>query len=177
MLSREEVRRLLTAVYEPRFRVILQLIYACGLRGARRSCVRDIHAAQSRIHIRQAKGGKDRYVPSLTTMLNSLREFWKTHRHPKPGLSSRGSRLARTGDATFGWSRPKIFIRQRLHHARDGGGCGGRAITPINFPVPSRRSLGVPKPAACGRRGCDRAATVPGRAPYHRRHCAAPRFG
>jgi integrase len=45
-------------------------------------------------------------VPLLTTMLNSLREFWKTHRHPKPGLSSRGSRLARTGDATFGWSRP-----------------------------------------------------------------------
>jgi hypothetical protein len=65
-----------------------------------------IHAAQSRIHIRQAKGGKDRYVPLLTTMLTSLREFWKTHRHPKPGLSSRGSRLAQTGEATFGWSRP-----------------------------------------------------------------------
>jgi integrase len=106
VLSREEVRRLLAAVYEPRFRVILQLIYACGLQGRGGLCVRDIHASQSCIHIREAKGGKDRYVPLPATMLTSLREFWKTHRHPKPGLSSRGSRLARTGDAMFGWSRP-----------------------------------------------------------------------
>ena len=85
VLSREEVRRVLAAVHEPRFRVILQLIYACGLRvgEAASLCVRDIHAAESRIHIREAKGGKDRYVPLSVTMLTSLREFWKTHRHPK----------------------------------------------------------------------------------------------
>jgi site-specific recombinase XerD len=51
VLSREEVRRLLAAVYEPRFRVILELIYACGLRVGEAAglCVRDIHAAESRI--------------------------------------------------------------------------------------------------------------------------------
>ena len=85
VLSREEVRRLLSEVHESRFRVILQLIYSCGLRVGEAVSLRvgDIHAAESRIHIREAKGGKDRYVPLPATMLASLREFWKTHRHPQ----------------------------------------------------------------------------------------------
>jgi integrase/recombinase XerD len=54
-------------------------------------------------------------VPLPATMLTSLREFWKTHRHPKAGLSSRGSRLARTGDATFGWSGQAMSISSIQH--------------------------------------------------------------
>jgi site-specific recombinase XerD len=74
-----------------RFRVILQLLYACGLRvgEAVKLCVHDVHAEQKRLHIREAKGGKDRYVPLADSMLQGLRGFWKTHRHPKlvfPGV-------------------------------------------------------------------------------------------
>ena len=85
VLSREEVRRLLSEVHESRFRVILQLIYSCGLRVGEAVSLRvgDIHAAEQRIHIREAKGGKDRYVPLPPRMLAALREFWKTHRHPQ----------------------------------------------------------------------------------------------
>jgi len=63
VLSREEVRRLLSEVHEPRFRVILRLIYSCGLQVGEAVSLRvgDIHAAEQRIHIREAKGGKDRY--------------------------------------------------------------------------------------------------------------------
>ena len=91
VLSREEVRRLLGAVKELRFRVVLQLLYACGLRvgEAVKLCVQDIHAEQQRIHVREAKGGRDRYVPLADSMLAGLRAYWKTHRHPRllfPGV-------------------------------------------------------------------------------------------
>jgi integrase/recombinase XerD len=85
VLSREEVRRVLGVLKEERFRVVLQLIYSCGLRvgEAVKLEVRDIHSAQHRLHIRQAKGGKDRSVPLAEAMLATLRNFWKSHRHPK----------------------------------------------------------------------------------------------
>ncbi len=85
VLSREEVRRLLGVLKEERFRVILQLIYSCGLRvgEAVKLEVRDVHSGQRRLHIREAKGGKDRYVPLAEPMLATLRSFWKTHRHPR----------------------------------------------------------------------------------------------
>jgi integrase len=110
VLSREEVRRLLAGLHEPRFRVILQLIYSCGLRVGEAAglCVCDIHAAESRIHIREAKGGKDRYVPLPATMLASLREFGKTHRHPKlvfPAVG-RGWRERATPESALSSSKP-----------------------------------------------------------------------
>jgi integrase/recombinase XerD len=91
VLSREEVRRLIGVLKEERFRVIVQLIYSCGLRigEAVKLEVRDIHGAEHRLHIREAKGGKDRYVPLAEPMLGTLRKFWKTHRHPRllfPGV-------------------------------------------------------------------------------------------
>lgn len=106
VLSREEVRRLFHAVQELRFRIILQLIYACGLRvgEAVKLCVHDIQGGQKRIHIREAKGGKDRYVPLADSMLQGLRGFWKTHRHPRlvfPGVG-RGWRERATGRSATG---------------------------------------------------------------------------
>jgi len=91
VLSREEVRRIIGVLQEERFRVVLQLIYSCGLRvGEAVSLqVTDIHSAQHRLHIREAKGGKDRYVPLAEAMLAPLRGFWKSHRHPRllfPGV-------------------------------------------------------------------------------------------
>ena len=91
VLTREEVRRVLGAVREPRFRVAFELIYSCGLRVGElvKLEVRDIQSAQGRIHVREAKGGKDRMVPLAPWMLARLREFWRSHRHPRlvfPGV-------------------------------------------------------------------------------------------
>ena len=54
VLTREEVRRVLGAVREERFRVAFELIYGCGLRVGElvKLEVRDIHGAQGRIHLR-----------------------------------------------------------------------------------------------------------------------------
>ena len=87
VLSRAEVQKVLGVVREPRFAVCLRLMYYCGLRvGEAVSLeVGDILGRQSppRLHIRNAKGGKDRYVPLALAMLKELRAWWRTHGNPK----------------------------------------------------------------------------------------------
>jgi integrase/recombinase XerD len=85
VLMREEVRQILTQVTEPRFAVPLRLIYMCGLRLS--EClhieVHDIRRGEQRLHIREGKGGKDRYVPLPQAALDDLTRWWKWHRHPR----------------------------------------------------------------------------------------------
>jgi integrase/recombinase XerD len=85
VLSRPEVRRLFAAVREERFRIVLRLLYACGLRigEAVKLTIADIRQEGQMIFIRGAKGGKDRYVPLPKGMLFELRAWWKQHRHPR----------------------------------------------------------------------------------------------
>jgi integrase/recombinase XerD len=87
VLAREEVQRLLTSVRELRFATCLRLMYYCGLRISEAVSleVRDILGRENppRLHIRNAKGGKDRYVPLAPAMLEELRGWWRTHRNAK----------------------------------------------------------------------------------------------
>jgi site-specific recombinase XerD len=96
VLSRQEVAQVLGVVQQPRFTACLRLIYHCGLRvgEAVHVQVQDIHGRENppRLHVRNGKGGKDRFVPLATPMVQELRAFWKTHRHPRwlfpaPGCS------------------------------------------------------------------------------------------
>jgi integrase/recombinase XerD len=87
VLSREEVQRVLETVREPRFATCLRLMYHCGLRvGEAVSLeVKDILGRQNppRLHLRNTKGGKDRYVPLAPAMVAELRVWWRTHENPK----------------------------------------------------------------------------------------------
>lgn len=90
VLTRAEVARLFAALRQPRFRTLFRLIYACGLRIGEAVTleVRDLREA-GRIHLREAKGNKERCVPLPEAMREELRAFWKTHRHPRwifPGV-------------------------------------------------------------------------------------------
>ena len=84
VMSRQEIASILGCLQEPRFKTCLTLIYHCGLRvgEAVRIQVRDLDKASLRLHVRDAKGGKDRYVPITARMLQELRTYWKTHRNP-----------------------------------------------------------------------------------------------
>jgi integrase/recombinase XerD len=87
VLARSEVAALLGALREPRFRTCLRLMYHCGLRVGETVAieVRDIHGKETppRLHIRNGKGGKDRYVPAAPAMIAELRDWWRAHRNPK----------------------------------------------------------------------------------------------
>lgn len=85
VLTRAEVKRILAEVKEPRFLVPLIVIYLCGLRLS--EClhieISDIHRAEKRLHIRQGKGCKDRYVPLPDGALGELERWYVFHRHPR----------------------------------------------------------------------------------------------
>ena len=81
VLSMQEVGRLLGCVHYLRYRVCLTTIYACGLRLQEGTYlqVKDIDGERKMLHIRQGKGGRDRYVPVPEAALLMLRDYWRTH--------------------------------------------------------------------------------------------------
>ncbi len=87
VLSRAEVQAVLAAVCEARFRTSLRLMYHCGLRVGETVAieVKDIHGRNDppRLHIRNGKGGKDRYVPIAPAMVEELRQWWRAHQNSK----------------------------------------------------------------------------------------------
>lgn len=79
ILSPGEVARIIKATTNLKHRTILIIIYGAGLRASEVGslAVKDIDSERSVIHIRQGKGGKDRYVMLSPFMLRSLRVYWK----------------------------------------------------------------------------------------------------
>ena len=84
VLTREEVRHVLTNIHVLRHRTCLTLIYSCGLRlrEATHLKVNQVDSKRMVIHIQQAKGKLDRYVPLPKSTLLIIREHYKTHRNP-----------------------------------------------------------------------------------------------
>ncbi len=73
------------------YRVFFFTLYSLGLRLGEglRLQVDDIDAVRQRVHIRNAKGNKDRLVPLPLNTLTVLRQFWKLHQHPAFIFSNR----------------------------------------------------------------------------------------
>lgn len=84
VLSRAEVQRVLQAVRRPLYRICLTTIYSCGLRLKEGTTlqVTDIDRFRMLVHVRHAKGDKDRYVPLPRRTLELLEGLWRSHQHP-----------------------------------------------------------------------------------------------
>ena len=82
VLSREEVKKLITVTSNLKHKVILLLIYSAGLRLGELLNLRigDIDSGRMKIHVRQAKGKKDRYVVLSEKLLPLLREYYGKYR-------------------------------------------------------------------------------------------------
>lgn len=80
----EEVGQLFRATRVVSYRVLYFTLYSLGLRLGEglRLQVGDIDASRQRVHIRNAKGNKDRLVPLPAVTLATLRRFWQLHRNP-----------------------------------------------------------------------------------------------
>jgi len=80
----EEAKRLFTQTRIPSYRVFFFTVYSLGLRLGEglRLQVRDIDSGYRRVHIRNSKGNKDRFVPLPDATLELLRHFWRMHRNP-----------------------------------------------------------------------------------------------
>jgi len=84
VLSIDEVRQLIGAVRELRYRTYFSTVYSLGLRRNEglHLQVRDIDSARMLVHVHRGKGAKDRFVPLPARTLALLREYWVTHRNP-----------------------------------------------------------------------------------------------
>jgi site-specific recombinase XerD len=82
VLGPDEVRRLFDAVSDPFYRMVLQAAYAAGLRVSEVVRLRtgDIDSQRMVLHIRCAKGRKDRLVPLSPLLLERLRQHWRQYR-------------------------------------------------------------------------------------------------
>jgi integrase/recombinase XerD len=85
VLSREEVRRILSRVRTKHNHAFLSTVYACGLRlqEAQHLEGSDIDSQRMMIHVHRGKGAKDRFVPLPRATLTILRDHWRRHRHPR----------------------------------------------------------------------------------------------
>ena len=85
VLTLEEVDQIMAAFEKFRYRVCLFTIYSMGLRLTEGTNLRvsDIDSARKLVHIRSAKGNKDRMVPLPSQTYHLLRRYWVTHRNPK----------------------------------------------------------------------------------------------
>jgi site-specific recombinase XerD len=82
VLTEGEVRRVLHRVHHAVYRTVLTLAYGCGLRlgEALRVEIGDIDGERGRLHVRNAKGNKDRYALLPLRLHSVLRQFWIDHR-------------------------------------------------------------------------------------------------
>ena len=84
ILTTQEAHQLFQSTRKLSYRVFFFTLYSMGLRLGEglRLQVGDIDAERLRVHIRNAKGNKDRLVPLPLNALQVLRQFWKLHQHP-----------------------------------------------------------------------------------------------
>lgn len=84
IITVDEARQLFSATRTLSYKVFFFTLYSLGLRLGEglRLQVADIDAERQRVHIRDAKGNKDRLVPLPSATLDLLRRFWQVHRNP-----------------------------------------------------------------------------------------------
>lgn len=82
ILSQEEVKQLLTNVKNIKHKTVLSLVYACGMRigEALALKINAIDSVRGFIHIKHAKGAKDRYVPLSDKTLILLRQYYRLYK-------------------------------------------------------------------------------------------------
>jgi site-specific recombinase XerD len=115
IVTLEEAARLFQATHKLSYKVFYFTVYSLGLRlgeGLRLE-VGDIDATRQRVHIRDAKGNKDRLVPLPDSTLAVLRRFWSVHRNPVLLFPNRKSGLKGSGYATTPLDRGGVQITMR----------------------------------------------------------------
>jgi site-specific recombinase XerD len=111
----EEATQLFSSTEKLSYRVFFFTLYSLGLRLGEglRLQVGDIDAARQRVHIRDAKGNKDRLVPLPDATRDVLRRFWSVHRNPVLLFPNRRSGLKAAHSASTPLHRGGVQVTLR----------------------------------------------------------------
>lgn len=128
VLSKEEVSAILSSIKNDKHRLMIALIYACGLRRSELLNLKlnDIDSSRNMLWVRQSKGKKDRMVPLPDSLLNQLRTYYKVNKpstyvfeSPTPGerysASSLQQILARAASKSGIASRKQVTLHTLRH--------------------------------------------------------------
>ncbi len=82
VLSKEEVKAILNALVNIKHKMMLSLIYSCGLRCGELIALQPVHIDSKRniINLKNAKGKKDRIVPLSPKILEMLRAYYLVYK-------------------------------------------------------------------------------------------------
>ena len=77
VLSKEEIKLLLKTPTLLKHRILMALLYDCGLRclEVRSLQIKDIDLGRRMVHVRQSKGKKDRYVPIGKILADGIKKY------------------------------------------------------------------------------------------------------
>jgi site-specific recombinase XerD len=110
------------------YRVFFFALYSLGLRLGEGLAltVGDIDAERMRVHVRDAKGNRDRLVPLPQQTLRVLRDYWRVHQHPQLLFPNRAGGLRGAKAATSPLDRGGV--QRALHQV--AAGCGLKKTSP-----------------------------------------------
>ena len=82
VLSKEEIKLILNAHSNIKHKMMLSLIYSCGLRRGELLALQPVHIDSKRniVLLKNAKGKKDRIAPLSPKILDMLREYYKMYK-------------------------------------------------------------------------------------------------
>jgi site-specific recombinase XerD len=117
VLTKQEVSRILSAVSNIKHRVILMIVYSAGLRVSEvvKLKVEDIDSQRKLIHIKGAKGRKDRYTLLSDMALQALRQYYTEYRPQGwifPGAKAGRHVATRTVQAIFEQAKKEARIKK-----------------------------------------------------------------
>ncbi|AFS79478.1 phage integrase family protein [Gottschalkia acidurici 9a] len=119
ILSQEEVTRILNVVENHKHKVLLSLVYSAGLRVSElvRLKIEDIDSIRMLIHVRDAKGKKDRYTLLSEKALIVLRDYYRRYT-PKEwlfeGLDKHQHLTERSAQRVFEKACDKVGIKKNV---------------------------------------------------------------
>lgn len=124
ILSKEEVVRLFKNTNNLKHLTILKTIYALGLRRSEvlNLKISDIDGKRKLVHIKNAKGKKDRIIPLSDKLLTQLREYYKIYKPKKYLFYGAGKEQYSTASLrnvfVKACNRAKITKKVTLHSLR-----------------------------------------------------------
>ncbi len=118
ILTESEIKKLIESTKNTKHRLIIKLIYGCGLRVSETVSLKkeDVNFEERFIHIKLSKGKKDRFVKIPDSLYNDLKKFCELEKGGFLFESNRGGKLTvATIQAILKNSAKKAGIKKRVY--------------------------------------------------------------
>lgn len=118
VISTSEVSTLLKLIEKPSMHCFFTVVYMLGLRlnEALHLQTADVDSKRMLVHVHRGKGAKDRLIPLPEIALQTLRQYWVSHRNPRWIFPAEGRnhKLAATADEPMSESSVQGVIKAVL---------------------------------------------------------------